>query len=63
MFPLNFNKYPVTSLYKTGTNFVFVTCTLIDPLGKGNDFILRSVKIYSDRLLVKKNITNLEIFG
>ena len=52
MFPLNFNKYSVTPIYKTVTNLVFGTSKLSDPLGMGNDFILERVERYSDRLLV-----------
>ena len=63
MFPLNFEKYSVTPIYKTVTNIVFCNSTLINPLGMVNDYILERVERYSDRLLVSQNITNLEVFG
>ena len=63
MFPLNFNKYSVIPIYKTVTSLLFGTSTLSNPFGMGNNFILWRVEIYSDRLLVSQNITNMNIFS
>ena len=63
MFPLNFNKYSLTPIYKTLTILLFGTGTLSNTLGIRNDFVLGRVERYSYRLLVSQNITNLEIFG
>ena len=63
MFPLNFNKYSVTPIYKKVTSLLFGTGTLSDPLGIGSDFVLGPMERYSDRILVSQDITKLEIFG